>query len=83
MKATTPCTVDVLAVFGAVIFTVIVMDCGAVSGVPPFKLPPRCGMLQTMLFTAMPFNTPGAGAAHVTVPSAGWLEIAVTAPMMN
>ena len=83
LKATTPCTVDVLAELGAVMPTVMVIDCGAVSGVPPFRLPPRCGMLQTMLFTAMPFNTPGAGAAQVTTPSAGWLEIAVTVPIVN
>src|SRR5450432_1048902 len=61
----------------------MVIDCGAVSGVPPFRLPPRCAMEQTMLFTAMPFSTFGVGAAQVTVPSAGWLEIAVMVPMVN
>ena len=83
LNATVPCTVDVLVVFGAVIFTVIVMDCGAVSGVPPFRLPPRFAMLQTMLLTTMPFNTPGTGAAQVGVPSAGWLETADIAPRIN
>ncbi len=40
-------------------------------------------MVHTMLFTDMPFNTPGAGGAHVGVPSAGWLEMAVTVPIVK
>jgi hypothetical protein len=71
LNTSAPCTVADMATLGAVMPTVTVIDCGAVSLPPPFKLPPRLAMVQTMLFTEMPFNTPGEGAPHVGVPSAG------------
>ena len=71
LNTSAACTVPDIAKLGAVMPTVMVIDCGAVKGVPPLRLPPRFAMVQTMLFTDTPFNTPGAGAEHVGVPSAG------------
>lgn len=71
LNTSAPCTVPDIATLGAVMPTVTVIDCGAVKGVPPLRLPPRFAIVQTMLLTDMPFNTPGEGGAHVGVPSAG------------
>lgn len=83
LKERTAETVDCCAVPGAVIPTTTWIVCGATSGVPPFRLPPNDGMVQTMLFTAMPFNTPGAGAWQVSTPRFAGEALGVMLVMVN
>src|SRR5476649_1621300 len=83
LKESVPVTVSCCAVAGAVIPTTTEIVCGATSGVPPFRLPPKLPMLQTMLFTAMPFNTPGAGARQVSTPRFAGMALGTMLVMVN